>query len=578
MTVKTRAEYKQKLKHNTTKDIDGDDLGDLVDGVFLAEDVGTGAGTICAGDDSRFESLSISIAAKADATATTNALALKADASATTIALAGKQAADPTLTALAALTTTTDSMIYATGADTFSQTTLSAFARTILDDPDAATARITIGLPLDATAISHSLESFADLYGWMINAYNRKAFALQNVAILKSGSNHFLSRAGETNSYFNFQGVGGKSKFTFGGWFEITPINPEEGGNGAGLINGMGLFSKCVIGNSTGGVLGCAFGGTGGQRLEFYAWADSGTTKITSTFNNVSTGQQLITFANGKPYFIYGEYDGNGATNADRLIVFVCDAIAGTVTQLTMTTGTGVGQAGEVSPSLPVLFQNPSGSTNVWQLGKNFGNTSNQFGFDGRMWNWFTAGTLLGGGATNALAVATAHFNGGLSLTRAQSLALSYAYGTFWPMDEATTSVRQVAVDYSGNNRHLTRNNGIGYKQQVISYTCPYAVTGSIGYQLVYRNDANSPTDLYQPIPPDGAYIPYGADGSAPSVSERMSCGLDIDLCSTPCNAWIGTISGCEAQKYLPHEDITETDDICVTDITWRALVNATIG
>ncbi len=76
---------------------------------------------------------------------------------ATTIAtaLAGKQPIDATLTALAALATVADKLIYATGIDTFATTTLSAFARTLLDDADAAAARATLGVATAGDLAAH---------------------------------------------------------------------------------------------------------------------------------------------------------------------------------------------------------------------------------------------------------------------------------------------------------------------------------------------------------------------------------------------------------------------------------------
>lgn len=60
--------------------------------------------------------------------------------------LDSKQPLDATLTALAGLATGADKLAYSTGADTFAETAFTSFARTVLDDADAATARATLGV------------------------------------------------------------------------------------------------------------------------------------------------------------------------------------------------------------------------------------------------------------------------------------------------------------------------------------------------------------------------------------------------------------------------------------------------
>lgn len=67
------------------------------------------------------------------------------------------QALDATLTALAGVTTSANTVIYATGVDTFTTTSFTAFGRSLVDDADAATGRTTLGLGTMSTQNASSV-------------------------------------------------------------------------------------------------------------------------------------------------------------------------------------------------------------------------------------------------------------------------------------------------------------------------------------------------------------------------------------------------------------------------------------
>jgi hypothetical protein len=75
------------------------------------------------------------------------------------------QAKDAGLTSISGLTTAADKMIYTTALDTYAVADLSAFARTLLDDADASTARGTLGLVIgtDVQAYDADLTTWAGL-------------------------------------------------------------------------------------------------------------------------------------------------------------------------------------------------------------------------------------------------------------------------------------------------------------------------------------------------------------------------------------------------------------------------------
>ncbi|MEY9770737.1 hypothetical protein [Sinorhizobium fredii] len=70
-----------------------------------------------------------------------------ADATAARTTLSA-QASHASLTSISGLTTSANQMIYTTGSNTYATTSLTAFARTVLDDADATTVRATLGLTI----------------------------------------------------------------------------------------------------------------------------------------------------------------------------------------------------------------------------------------------------------------------------------------------------------------------------------------------------------------------------------------------------------------------------------------------
>lgn len=70
--------------------------------------------------------------------------------------LSGKQNQDPTLDAIANITTAASTLVYFSGTDLAATTTLSDFARNILDDSDATTVRSTIGTVIGADVQGYS--------------------------------------------------------------------------------------------------------------------------------------------------------------------------------------------------------------------------------------------------------------------------------------------------------------------------------------------------------------------------------------------------------------------------------------
>lgn len=181
-----------------------------------------------------------------------------------------KQPKDATLTAITALPTAANQMIYSTGTDAFAMTALTAFARTLLDDVDAVTARNTLG---SAPLASPNFTGTPTAPTADVAANNTQVATTAFVkAAMSAASNGIVAASLATNGYVKFaNGV----IIQWG----ITA------GNGNGTVRTYPIafpnacWSVASNKNSKGGY-GAADGNSAGVQLidnaTFYAYADDG--------------------------------------------------------------------------------------------------------------------------------------------------------------------------------------------------------------------------------------------------------------------------------------------------------------
>ena len=115
------------------------------------------------------------------------------------------QAFDQGLQSISGLTTAANQMIYTTGSNTYAVTDLTAFARTILDDADAAAQRTTLGLGTLATQDTITESQISDL-GSYITATSTDTLTNKsgNISQFTNDSGYLTA---ETNNLSNVSGT-----------------------------------------------------------------------------------------------------------------------------------------------------------------------------------------------------------------------------------------------------------------------------------------------------------------------------------------------------------------------------------
>lgn len=142
------------LTVSSTATISGTNTGDQT--ITLTGDVtGSGTGsfttTLANSGVTAGTYKSVTVNAKGLVTAGTNPTTLAG------YGIVDAQALDATLTALAGVSTSANTLIYATASDTFTTTSFTAFGRSLVDDADASAGRTTLGLGTMATQNASSV-------------------------------------------------------------------------------------------------------------------------------------------------------------------------------------------------------------------------------------------------------------------------------------------------------------------------------------------------------------------------------------------------------------------------------------
>lgn len=211
---------------------------------------------------------------------------------------------DATLIALAAVVTATDTLIYATSLDHFTTTPFTAFARTLLDDVDAATMKTTLGLVI----------------GTNVQAYDAELAALAG-----------LTSAADKLPYFTGSGTAAVADFTAAGRALVDDASAAAQATTLGLGTGNSpQFTGIELGHATDTTLARVSAGVVSIEGSNILLA-SGLGSITQAYDaELAAIAGLVSAADRLPYFT-GSGTAALATFSAFARTFIDDADAATV-------------------------------------------------------------------------------------------------------------------------------------------------------------------------------------------------------------------------------------------------------